>query len=121
MSELIVGGHRKVTRTTIDESESSGAACLVPVSLVDDQEAAAYREAIREYMSEDKVGVNVLTRSMAKREKELDENEKGVEEIVVWNTVSPEGEARARARARARAASIIAVAVATIVNSDQLH
>ncbi len=35
MSELVVGGHRKVIRTIIDESESSGAACLVPVSLVD--------------------------------------------------------------------------------------
>ncbi len=73
MSEFVVGGHRKVIRASIDESESSGVACLVPVSLVDDQEAAAYREAIREYMSEDKVGVNVLTRSMAKRENELEE------------------------------------------------
>jgi len=65
---------------------------LVPVSLVDDQEAAAYREAIREYMSEDKVGINVLTRSMAKREKELEECEEGVGEIVLWDTVSPEGD-----------------------------
>ncbi len=46
---------------------------MVPVSLVDDREAVAYREAIREYMSEDKVGVNVVTRSMTKKEKELEE------------------------------------------------
>ncbi len=92
MSEIVVGGHRKVIRAIIDESESSGVTCLVPVSLVDDREATAYREAIREYMSEDKVGVNVVTRSMAKREKELEESEEVSDEVVLWDTVSPEGE-----------------------------
>ena len=92
MSEFVVGGHRKVIRAIIDESESSGVTCLVSVALVDDQEAAAYREAIRGYMSEDKVGVNVLTRSMAKREKELEECEEVFDEIVSWDTVSPEGD-----------------------------
>ncbi len=92
MSEIVVGGHRKVIRAIIDESESSGVTCLVPVSLVDDREAAAYREAIREYMSEDKVGVNVVTRSMTKREKELEESEEVSDEVVLWDTVSPEGE-----------------------------
>ncbi len=92
MSEFVVGGHVKRIRAIIDESESLGVACLVPVSLADDCEAMAYREAIREYVSEDRVGVNVLTRSMAKRERELDECEEGLGEVVSWDTVSPEGD-----------------------------
>ncbi len=92
MSEFVVGGHRKRIRSIIDESESSGVTCLVPVSLVDDREAMAYREAIREYVSEDKVGVNVLTRSMVRRERELEECEEELDEIVSWDTVSPEGD-----------------------------
>ncbi len=92
MSGIIVGGHRKVIRAIIDESESSGVTCLVPVSLVDDREAVAYREAIREYMSEDKVGVNVVTRSMTRKEEELEESEEVVDEVVSWDTVSPEGD-----------------------------
>ncbi len=92
MSELVVGGHVKRIRAIIDESESLGVACLVPVSLADDREAMAYREAIREYVSEDRAGVNVLTRSMVRRERELDECEEGLEEIVSWETVSPDGD-----------------------------
>ncbi len=92
MSDIVVGGHKKRIRSIIDESESSGVACLVPVSLVDDREATAYREAIREYASEDKVGVNVLTRSMVKRDKELEESEEVLDEVVSWDTVSPEGD-----------------------------
>ncbi len=92
MSEFEVGGHKKVIRAVVDESEPVGVSCLVPVSLVDDQEAAAYKEAIRAYKMGEKVEVKVLTRSMAKRERELDECEEGVETSVLWDVVEPEGE-----------------------------
>ncbi len=92
MCEFVVGGHVKRIRSIIDESEPSGVTCLVPVSLADDREAMAYREAIREYKLGDRVGVNVLTRSMVRRERELDENEEVTDEVVSWDVVSPEGE-----------------------------
>ncbi len=90
--EFVIGGFRKVVKTVVDDSEPVGVACLVPVSLVDEEEAAAYREAIRTYRSEEKVSVNVLTRSMAKSEVESDKCDEGVDGCIVWDVVTPEGE-----------------------------
>ncbi len=92
MCEFVIGGFRKVVKTVVDESEPLGVSCLVPVSLVDDQEAAAYREAIRAYRDGEKADVNVLTRSMAKRESELDECDEEVDSCEAWDVIPPEGE-----------------------------
>ncbi len=92
MCEFVVGGHEKRVRSIIDESGSQGVSCLVPVSLADDREAAAYRKAIREYVAGDIAEVNVLTRSMVKKERELEESEEMPEEAVSWDIVSPEGD-----------------------------
>ncbi len=91
MCEFVVGGYRKVVKTIIDESESPGVACIVPFTLVNEEEATAYRCAVSEYEAEEKVGMNVLTRSMAREERELDRNETEDGVIDWWSVVIPDG------------------------------
>ncbi len=92
MCEFEIGGYRKLVKTVVDESEAVGVACIVPVSLVDEEEATAYREAIRSYKCDESKRVNVLTRSMARKEAESDRCHEGVESSVAWDVVVPEGE-----------------------------
>ncbi len=91
MCEFVVGGYRKVVKTIIDESESPGVACIVPFTLMNEEEAAAYRSAVGEYVTEERVGMNVLTRSMVREERELDRNETEEGVIDWWNVVIPDG------------------------------
>ncbi len=91
MCEFVVGGYRKVVKTIIDESESPGVACIVPFTLMNEEEAAAYRSAVSEYLVGGRVGMNVLTRSMVRREQELDKNETEENVIDWWSVVVPEG------------------------------
>ncbi len=91
MCEFVVGGYRKVVKTIIDESESPGVACIVPFTLVNEEEAVAYRNAVSEYEAGEKVEMNVLTRSMVREERELDKNETEEGVIDWWSVVIPEG------------------------------
>ncbi len=91
MCEFVVGGYRKVVKTIIDESESPGVACIVPFTLVNEEEAVAYRNAVSEYEAGEKVEMNVLTRSMVREEQELDKNETEEGVIDWWSVVMPEG------------------------------
>ncbi len=87
MCEFVVGGYRKIVKTVIDECESSGVLSIVPFSVTNEAESIAYRQAIQEFVSGEKVEVNVLTRSGVRKEKELDENEKDAEVEDLWCTV----------------------------------
>ncbi len=91
MCEFVVGGYRKVVKTIIDESESPGVACIVPFTLVNEEEAAAYRCAVSECEAEERIEMNVLTRSMAREERELDRNETEDGVVDWWSVVIPEG------------------------------
>ncbi len=91
MCEFVVGGYRKVVKTIIDESESPGVACIVPFTLMNEEEAVAYRSAVSEYVVEERVGMNVLTRSMVREERELDRNETEDGVIDWWSVVIPDG------------------------------
>ncbi len=91
MCEFVVGGYRKVVKTIIDECESPGVACIVPFTLVNEEEAAAYRSAVHEYVVGERVGMNVLTRNMVREERELDKNEADDSVIDWWSVVIPEG------------------------------
>ncbi len=91
MCEFVVGGYRKVVKTIIDESESPGVTCIVPFTLMNEEEAAAYRSAVSEYLVGGRVGMNVLTRSMVRREQELDKNETEENVIDWWSVVVPDG------------------------------
>ncbi len=90
MCEFVVGGYRKVAKTIIDESESPGVACIVPFTLMNEEEAVAYRSAVNEYIMGEKVAMNVLTRSMVREEEELDKSETEEGVIDWWNVIIPE-------------------------------
>ncbi len=90
MSEFEIGGYKTVIRAIIDESELPGGSCIVPFSVTNGDEVEAYRRAISEYMSREQVKMNVLTRSMVREEKELDEGEENVGEKDLWCVVAPE-------------------------------
>ncbi len=93
MCEFIVGGYRKVVKTLIQEDGAPGVMCILPVAFTNDVEEEAYKGAIKEYvLGKERVGMNVLTRSMAKKEKEMDENEEGFVEQDLWSVVTPESE-----------------------------
>ncbi len=90
MSEFIIGGYRKAVRAIIDESEMPGVSCIVPFSLTNGEESEAYKCAIQDYVSGEKVNMNVLTRSMVRKEEELDKSEENVSVNDLWSVVTPE-------------------------------
>ncbi len=87
MSEFIIGGYRKAVRAIIDESETPGVSCIVPLSLTNGKESEAYKCAIQDYVSGENVNMNVLTRSMVRKE-ELDKSEENVSVNNLWSVVT---------------------------------
>ncbi len=74
----------------IDESEMPGVSCIVPFSLTNGEESEAYRCAIQEYVAGESVTMNVMTRSMVRKEEELDKCEENVSVGDLWSVVTPE-------------------------------
>ncbi len=92
MGEFSIGGYKKCVRTVVDESDEEGVACLVPISLENDEEAKAYRGAIKAHKELQKVNMNVLTRSMHVKELESERCESGgVDSAIEWDVVEPVG------------------------------
>ncbi len=91
--EFEVGGLVRSQLAMVDEREGEGVICIVPLNLRDRDEAMAYARAIEEYGERGQTAeavetkVNVLTRSQARIEAELDEcdNDAGVKDL--WCTV----------------------------------
>ncbi len=101
MSEFIIGGYRKAVRAIIDESETPGVSCIIPFSLTNGEESEAYKYAIQDYVSGENVNMNVLTRSMVRKEEELDKSEENVSVNDLWSVVTPEsGSGSVRCRER---------------------
>ncbi len=97
--EFEVGGLVRSQLAMVDEREGEGVICIVPLNLRDRDEAMAYARAIDEYGERGQTAeavetkVNVLTRSQARIEAELDEceNDAGVKDL--WCTVELSDEA----------------------------
>ncbi len=94
-----VGGLVRSHLAMIDEREGEGVICIVPLNLRDREEAAAYAKAIEEYGSRsqktetEEPKVNMLTRSQARIEAELDECEEDAGVKDLWCTVELSDEA----------------------------
>ncbi len=91
MGEFVVGGYRKVVRTIIDEGEPSEVACIVPFAVVNEDEAKAYRMAIKEYAESTKANMGVITRSRAAVEAALDVND-GEAIYSEWSCIPERGD-----------------------------
>ncbi len=88
MCEFVIGSYRKVVRAIRDESEMPGISCIVSFSLTNEEESEAYRCAIQEYVAGESVTMNVMTRSMVRKEEELDKCEEKVSVGDLWSVVT---------------------------------
>ncbi len=93
IAEFEVGGLVRSQLAMIDEREGDGVICIVPLNLRDREEARAFARAIEEYGERGQTAetkeakVNVLTRSQARVEAELDECKDDAEVRDLWCTV----------------------------------
>ncbi len=91
--EFEVGGLVRSHLAMVDEREGDGVICIVPLNLRDRDEAVAYARAIEKYGGRSQTAetvkskVNVLTRSQANIEAELDVCEDDAEVKDLWCTV----------------------------------
>ncbi len=93
-----VGGIVRSQLAMIDERQGDGVISIVPMNLMDKEEISAFTKAIADYREEGKgeqrveAEVNVLTRSQAKAEVELDRCEQDAEVEELWCTVEESAE-----------------------------